>query len=67
MPAFTFEKITPPVRPDPAPVVTIREPRGVIARMFDRFTESRVPRVARKAGLAGFTEADIAPPRIRRP
>lgn len=67
MPAFTFEKITPPVRPDSAPVVTIRKPRGVIARMFDRFTESRAPQVARKAGLAGFTEADIVPRRIGRP
>lgn len=47
MPAFTFEKISPPVRRGPiAPVA--RKQRGVIVQILDRFVEARVKRTSRK-------------------
>jgi hypothetical protein len=44
MPAFTFEKISPPVRPDPIPPVANKKQRGVIVQILDRFAEKRVKR-----------------------
>jgi hypothetical protein len=46
MPAFTFEKISPPVRRGPiAPIV--KKQRGVIVQILDRFVEARVKRSLR--------------------
>jgi hypothetical protein len=46
MPAFTFEKISPPVRRGPiAPIE--RKQRGVIVQILDRFVEARVKRSLR--------------------
>jgi hypothetical protein len=46
MPAFSFEKISPPVRRGPlAPIVT--KQRGVIVQILDRFAEARVKRTLR--------------------
>ena len=46
MPAFSFEKISPPVRRGPiAPVV--KKQRGVIIQILDRFVEARVKRTLR--------------------
>ena len=44
MPAFTFEKITPPptTRGPIAPIVVKK--RGVIVQILDRFVEARVKR-----------------------
>jgi hypothetical protein len=43
MPAFTFEKISPPVRRGPiAPIE--KKQRGVIVQILDRFAEARVKR-----------------------
>ena len=43
MPAFSFEKISPPVRRGPiAPIV--KKQRGVIVQILDRFVEARVKR-----------------------
>jgi hypothetical protein len=43
MPAFTFEKISPPVRRGPiAPIV--KKQRGVIVQILGRFVEARVKR-----------------------
>ena len=43
MPAFTFEKISPPTTRGPvAPIV--RKRRGVIVQILDRFVEARVKR-----------------------
>ena len=43
MPAFTFEKISPPVRRGPiAPIET--KQRGVIVQVLGRFVEARVKR-----------------------
>jgi hypothetical protein len=52
MPAFSFEKISPPVRRDP-PIandlpISDKKPRGVIVQILDRFVEARVKRTLRK-------------------
>ena len=47
MPAFTFEKISPPVRRGPiAPIET--KQRGVIVQILDRIVEARVKRKMRE-------------------
>ena len=47
MPAFTFEKISPPVRRGPiAPIE--KKQRGVIVQILDRFVDSRVKRTLAK-------------------
>ena len=43
MPAFTFEKISPPIRRGPIPPIAKKQ-RGVIVQMLDRFVEARVKR-----------------------
>jgi hypothetical protein len=47
MPAFTFEKISPPVRRGPVPAIVKRQ-RGVIVQILNRFVETRVKRTLRK-------------------
>ena len=46
MPAFTFEKISPPARRAPA-ATTPKKPRGLISQMMDRFSERRAKRALR--------------------
>jgi hypothetical protein len=46
MPAFTFEKISPPVRHGPIPPI-VKKQRGVIVQILDRFVEARVKRTLR--------------------
>jgi len=52
MPAFTFEKISPPAPRGPIPpvdaAVVVRKQRGVIVQMLDRFVEARVRRTLRE-------------------
>ena len=48
MPAFTFEKISPPERQGPVPPVANKKRRGVIVQMLDRFVEARVKRTRRE-------------------
>ena len=43
MPAFTFEKISPPTRRGPIPPI-VKKQRGVIVQILDRFVEARVKR-----------------------
>ena len=43
MPAFTFEKISPPLRRGPIPPIAKKQ-RGVIVQILDRFVEARVKR-----------------------
>ena len=68
MPAFMFEKISPPVH-HLAQAIAINEPRGVIVQMLDRLTANRLQREARAMRKArnevSFTEADITPTRTR--
>ena len=47
MPAFTFEKISPPVRGGPIPPI-VKNQRGVIVQILDRFVEARVKRSLRE-------------------
>jgi hypothetical protein len=47
MPAFTFEKISPPIRRGPLPPIAKKQ-RGVIVKILDRFVEARVKRDSRK-------------------
>ncbi len=50
VPAFTFEKISPPVRRGPiAPIET--KQRGVIVQILGRFVEARVKRAVKKKGV----------------
>ena len=50
MPAFTFEKISPPDRRGPVPPIANKKQRGVIVQMLDRFVEARVKRTQREDG-----------------
>ena len=43
MPAFSFEKISPPVRRGPIPPIAKKQ-RGVIVQILGRFVEARVKR-----------------------
>jgi hypothetical protein len=47
MPAFTFEKISPPIRRGPVPPI-VKKQRGVIVQILDRFVEARVKRSLRE-------------------
>ncbi|WP_407166246.1 hypothetical protein [Bradyrhizobium sp. ORS 111] len=49
MPAFTFEKITPPVHNGPVAPVEQKQrgQRGVIVQMLDRLVEARIRRTPR--------------------
>jgi len=44
MPAFTFEKISPPENRGPIPPVANKKQRGVVVKILDRFVEARVKR-----------------------
>jgi hypothetical protein len=46
MPAFTFEKISPPVRRGPIPPI-VKKQRGLIVQILDSFVEARVRRTMR--------------------
>ena len=48
MPAFTFEKISPPADRGPVPPVANKKQRGVIVQMLDRFAEARVKRTLKE-------------------
>ena len=51
MPAFTFEKISPPVHSGPIPPIANKKQRGVIVQMLDRFVEARVKRAVKAKEL----------------
>lgn len=46
MPAFSFEKISPPVRRGPLPPIAKKQ-RGLIVQILDSFVEARVKRSLR--------------------
>jgi hypothetical protein len=50
MPAFTFEKITPPGDRGPIAPVANKKQRGVIVQILDRFAEARVKRSLKAKG-----------------
>jgi len=47
MPAFTFEKISPPTQRGPIPP-SDKKQRGVIVKILDRLVEARVKRTRRE-------------------
>jgi hypothetical protein len=52
MPAFSFEKLSPPVHPEPVQVGVVRpqrtiQSRSILLQMLDRLTESRLRRTDR--------------------
>jgi hypothetical protein len=53
MPAFTFEKISPPVRRGPLPPI-VRKQRGLIVQMLDSFVAARVKRTQEKGLIARY-------------
>jgi hypothetical protein len=48
MPAFTFEKISPPADRGPIPPVANKKQRGVIVQILDRIVEARVKRTLKE-------------------
>jgi hypothetical protein len=52
MPAFSFEKISPPARRTAAPAANKKQ-RGVIVQMLDRLAEARAKRSLRKSTSKG--------------
>ena len=44
MPAFSFEKISPPAGHGPIAPLAVKKRRGVIVQILDRFVEARVKR-----------------------
>jgi hypothetical protein len=58
MPAFTFEKITPPARHNPqSPSPMPEKPRGLIVQILDRFVEARAKKSLRKNSLSNERRA----------
>ena len=51
MPAFTFEKITPPANRGPIAPIAVKK-RGVIIQILDRFVEARVKKQKTAASRA---------------
>ena len=51
MPAFTFEKISPPANRGPIPPVANKKQRGVIVQILDRFVEARVKRTLKEKSV----------------
>jgi hypothetical protein len=47
MPAFTFEKISPPVRRGPIPPI-VKKQRGLIVQILDSFVAARVQKTMRE-------------------
>jgi hypothetical protein len=47
MPAFTFEKISPPVRRGPIPPI-VKKQRGLIVQILDSFVAARVKKSTRE-------------------
>jgi hypothetical protein len=55
MPAFTFEKISPPVRRGPIPPI-VKKQRGLIVQILDSFVEARVKKTQEKGVIARTTD-----------
>jgi hypothetical protein len=57
MPAFTFEKISPPVRRGPIPPI-VKKQRGLIVQILDTFVAARVQKSMRdeEKGVIARTE-----------
>jgi hypothetical protein len=47
MPAFSFEKLSSPIRRGPIPAI-VKKQRGLIVQILDRFVDARVKRTMRE-------------------
>jgi hypothetical protein len=61
MPAFSFEKISPPIRRGPLPPIAKKQ-RGVIVQILDRFVEARVKRTMRDEEKGVIARRQPRPP-----
>jgi hypothetical protein len=61
MPAFSFEKISPPIRRGPLPPIAKKQ-RGVIVQILDRFVEARVKRTMRDEEKGVIARRQHRPP-----
>ena len=62
MPAFTFEKISPPVRRGPIPPI-VKKQRGLIVQILDTFVEARVKKTLREEERSVIARAEDKPRR----
>jgi hypothetical protein len=60
MPAFTFEKISPPVRRGPIPPI-VKKQRGLIVQVLESFVEARVQKSMRKEEKGVIARTDKKP------
>ena len=60
MPAFTFEKISPPVRRGPIPTI-VKKQRGLIVQILDSFVAARVQKSMRKEEKGVIARTDKKP------
>ena len=61
MPAFTFEKISPPVRRGPIPPI-VKKQRGLIVQILDSFVEARVKKNEQREDKGVIARAEKKPP-----
>src|SRR5206468_12932734 len=62
MPAFTFEKISPPENRGPVPPVANKKQRGVIVQILDRLVEARVKRTLNEIASVNDRNRHPKPP-----
>jgi hypothetical protein len=62
MPAFIFEKISPPVRRGPIPPI-VKKQRGLIAQVLSSFVEARVKKNAQAGNGVARGNSDSVPDR----
>jgi hypothetical protein len=61
MPAFTFEKISPPVRRGPIPPI-VKKQRGLIVQILDSFVEARVKKNEQREDKGVIARREKIPP-----
>ena len=61
MPAFTFEKISPPVRRGPIPTI-VKKQRGLIVQILDSFVEARVKKSEQREDKGVIARREKKPP-----
>jgi hypothetical protein len=61
MPAFTFEKISPPVRRGPIPPI-VKKQRGLIVQVLESFVAARVQKGMRKEEKGVIARYEKKPP-----
>jgi hypothetical protein len=60
MPAFTFEKISPPIRRGPIPPI-VKKQKGLLVQILNRLVETRAKRTLREKGVFARNETSTLP------